>query len=195
MKRSVFLAALLAACAHQAPKPEFIPHAEDVPMHSYVAMNLDYAPYKAVLGQIENVEHISLKNRGEAHVTVISPVEFDRVLKPRLSIQQIQSLALEMKLQDSPLNPVCVGVGQKELNGKLEKTYFVVLESAALLNIRTAVQKAFVQAGGRPQDFLPGVFFPHVTLGYTARDLHFEDGVLKDKSSCRYSLTELNIQK
>ena len=33
-------------------------------------------------------------------------------------------------------------------------------------------------------------FYPHITLGFTKRDLHFEDGVRKDKSTC---VADLNL--
>ena len=79
-----------------------------------------------------------------------------------------------------------MGKGAKDLDGANEKTYFVVVKSDGLLELRTKIQKAFVAAGGSAADFLPENFYPHITLGYTKRDLHYEEGIRKDDSSCKY---------
>jgi 2'-5' RNA ligase len=186
---SVFI--LQTACAHTripatvaaGPAP-FIPHTEHQPMQSYLAMNLPYSHYEALRSVVEKTEQISLKNRGEAHITVISPVEYDNTLKAHLSIEEIHSLAVRANIQDTPYQEVCLGRGQKILQGKPEKTYYVVVKSPGLLKLRQMIKEAFVAHGGHEQDFHPETFYPHVTLGFTARDLHFEEGVVKNEASC-----------
>ena len=184
----------LFACTH-APKlvsPRvrepaiFVAHTTDKPMQSYLAMNLPYKPYKDLLEQIQTTEDITLKNRGEAHITVVTPIEFDQVLKRRLSIDLIHNMAAEFSLQQTPYETLCVGTGSKEIDGKTEKAYFVVVDSPGLVELRRLIQKAFVKAGGSAADFVPENFHSHVTLGYSLRDLHFEDGVIKNKASCKY---------
>lgn len=165
-------------------KAEFIPHTEEKPMKAYLAMNLPYAPYKSLFEQVQDAEKIQLNTRGEAHITVVTPVEYDKVLKKHISIAEITKIAEEAKIQDLTFTPVCIGRGEKELNGKPEKVYYVVVESSDLIDLRGKIEEAYVKNGGRPQDFVPEKFLPHVTLGYTARDLHIEDGVSKNKTSC-----------
>lgn len=198
MKRILFASVLmLTACATlNAPptttatseKTPFIPHAEDLPMKSYLAMNLPYAPYKALYEQVQEKEDRPLNNRGEAHITVVTPVEFDKVLKKHITIAEINKIAEEAKIEETPFTPVCIGKAEKMLSGHLEKVYFVVVESPALIDLRGKIEDAYVKNGGSEQDFVPEKFLPHVTLGYTARDLHIEDGVVKNKSTCLYNL-------
>lgn len=187
-------AAEAASKTFNAPSTErrqrFISHSAKRPMGSYLAMNLSYSPYNQLLEEVQKAEDLILKNRGEAHITVISPVEFDKVLKKHLSIKEIEKIALDAKIQNALFNPVCVGRGQKEISDKLEKTYYVVVDSPELLEIRKAVQTAYVKKGGSAQDFMPETFYPHITLGFTSRDLHLEDGVIKNKDSCLYPFKE-----
>lgn len=205
MKRFLFASLLmLMACAHNEPvstttnknfnapdtseKVEFISHTdEDKPMQAYLAMNLPYYPYQKLLEQLQEREGIKLENRGEAHITVVTPVEYEKILKKHLSIAEIHKIAETANIQYSAFTPVCIGKGQKEINGKLEKTYFVVVDSPALIDLRGQIEDAYVKNGGRPQEFVPEKFLPHVTLGYTARDLHYEDGVFKNHASCIYN--------
>ncbi|MNT88586.1 hypothetical protein D3C72_2291690 [compost metagenome] len=58
------------------------------------------------------------------------------------------------------------------------------MESHELLEMREAVQKLFIAKGGNSSEFLPGKYYPHITLGYSVKDLHYEDGVVKDLRSC-----------
>ncbi|MGZ3745455.1 MAG: 2'-5' RNA ligase family protein [Pseudobdellovibrionaceae bacterium] len=167
-------------------KAEFIAHTEKKPMQAYLAMNLPYTPYQAILEQLQKLEGISLVSRGEAHITVITPIEYNRILKKHLKIDEIHKIAEAEKIQETPFTPVCIGKVQKELKGKMEKAYFVVVESPALIELRGKIEEAYVNNGGRPQEFIPERFMPHVTLGFTARDLHLEDGVFKNNTSCLY---------
>ncbi len=93
-----------------------------------------------------------------------------------------------MDLQRSSYKLVCVAKGSLK-NKPEEATYYVVVESDRLLQIRKAVLDLYVHNGGKAEDFKAEVFYPHVTLGFTKRDLHFEDGVIKDQKSCLYPLS------
>jgi len=206
MKRVLFVSVLIfSACATPpsttqegfynpatTEKAPFIEHTEEKPMKAYLAMNLPYAPYQALLEQVQKTEGVTLTNRGEAHITVVTPIEYDKVLKKHLSIAEIHKIAAAAKIQDAEFTPVCVGRGQKEINGKLEKTYFVVVDSPALMELRGQIEEAYIKNGGKTQDFVPERFSPHVTLGFTARDLHNEDGVVKNKASCAHQFMVKN---
>jgi 2'-5' RNA ligase len=173
--------------------PGFIPHEEKAPMKSYLAMNLDFQFFSMLRLSLESELNIKLKNRGESHITVITPIEFDQVLSQKLSIQEITLLAEKMWLQKSAFEKICVGEASAVLYKQTEKTYFVVIESEQLLALRAAVQKLFISKGGRAQDFNPKSFYPHVTLGYTLRDLHAEDGAIKNSNSCIFKIQEKEL--
>lgn len=186
----------LVTCAHKpafnAPitgeSAEFIPHLDEKPMKAYLALNLPYGFYKDLLAKTERSETLSLKNRGEAHITLITPVEYDKILKKHLSIAEIHRIALQANIQQLPFKLLCIGRGQREIDNKLEKTYYAVVEGPALIELRRQIEAAYIQQGGKAQEFIPENFHPHVTLGYTLRDLHFEEGVVKNKSSCVYPI-------
>lgn len=165
---------------------DFIPHTESKPFGSYLAMNLADAPYKPLQPQIEVIEGLSLKSRGEAHITVITPLEYENILKNHISIEEINTIALESGIQSSHIQNICIGRGQKVVHGKIEKTHYVVIDSPNLFKIRRLIHSAYIKKGGNDQDFKPEHFFPHVTIGFTLKDLHFEDGITKDKESCVY---------
>jgi 2'-5' RNA ligase len=185
----LFFVLSFVRCVHAA---EFVPHTLHQPMQSYLSMNLPYRHYQELLQYTEQQEDIHLLNRGEAHITVISPVEYDSALKRHLSIEEIHEIAERAGIQKTPFEEICIGRGQKILQGRPEKTYFVVVQSEGLVKLRQLIAEAFVAHGGHPQDFHPEIFYPHVTLGYTARDLHFEDGVIKNKSTCIHALPLAN---
>ncbi|RYZ84807.1 MAG: hypothetical protein EOP06_17380 [Proteobacteria bacterium] len=165
----------------------FVPHVGEKAMQSYLAMNLPFKSYEPLLTKLKSLPEMPpLISRGEAHITVITPPEFDRGLKPQVSIQEINRVAEEAGLQKMRPKPICIGEGRKEIEGVVQKTYFVVMESPELVALRDQVQRLYVARGGNRSQFVAQNFYPHVTLGYTLRDLHFEDGVIKDKTSCIY---------
>ncbi|MFL5783561.1 MAG: hypothetical protein ACJ76H_03055 [Bacteriovoracaceae bacterium] len=151
----------------------FIPHAD------YVTYEVEYAPVKKVFDKL--VKDVGeLKTRGEAHITVITPPEFNDTLKKKITIDELNALALREKIQSSRYEPVCVGRG---FAGEL-KTYYIVVSSPDLLNIRKKVQELYVKKGGAARDFSPEKYYPHITLGFTDRDLHESDGVAKSERTC-----------
>jgi 2'-5' RNA ligase len=132
---------------------------------------------------IEKTIGRKLTNRGEAHITVVTPLEFDQVLKPFLTIEEINKIAKDNSIQESSFDILCIGSGRKELDGVNEETFFFVVESPDLLKIRHKIQEAFEAAGGKKSLFNGNYFFPHITIGFTKRDLHISDQVIKDDRS------------
>jgi 2'-5' RNA ligase len=162
----------------------FIKHEEDKPFGSYVVMNLPYEPVKALYQSIEKKSGQKLITRGEAHITVITPVEFDKVLKRHLTIGEITKIATDASIQSAAFEITCLGKGELKVGRDLLVTYFVVTPSEQLLEIRKAVEQKFISSGGTPGEFNAESFYPHITVGYSKRDLHFEDGVMKDDNAC-----------
>jgi len=163
----------------------FIPHKGKGEFDSYLAMNLPFAPMAKLLEQFQAQEPRPLKNRGEAHITVITPVEFWNQLKPAgITIQQIDKIATDMNLQSSAFEIICLGKGQANLKGVDQQAYYVVVQSEALLNIRRKIQSLIKTKAGAKSEFQADKFYPHITMAYTDRDLHESDNVIKNNDTC-----------
>ena len=147
---------------------------------SYLTMEIKYGPVKELFKQVAHAELKPLRNRGEAHITVITPVEYFEVLKEKVSIKEINEIAVHNNIQKSVFEVVCLGKG----SFKKDETFYLVLKSADLIKIRNEIQKLFISRGGKAEAFKASHFFPHITLGFTTRDLHEADGVIKDEKSC-----------
>ncbi len=145
----------------------------------YVAANVTFAPIEALRRDVERSLGGQLKNRGEAHVTTLTPAETG-VLRKKLSMAEIERIVAARGLQRARIEPQCVGVGSK---GR-DHTFFLVVGSPELVAVRGALADAYVAKGGARADFEPTAFFPHVTLGFTKRDLHESDGIKKNVASC-----------
>jgi hypothetical protein len=145
----------------------------------YVAANLAFAPIAALRGQVETAMVGNLKNRGEAHVTTITPVEMG-ILAKKLSANQVERIAVDSGVQKAAIVPKCIGVGVKGTDA----TFYLVVESPDLLKVRRAIAAAFVAKGGSAVAFNAENFYPHATLGFTKRDLFEGDGVVKSIASC-----------
>jgi hypothetical protein len=145
----------------------------------YVAANVPFAPIATLRKSLETTLAGTLKNRGEAHVTTITPDEM-RILRRKLAASDIQSIASHAGIQHAVITPRCVGLGE---SGK-DRTFFLVVESRDLLAVRHALADAYVAKGGSQHDFVADSFYPHVTLGFTSRDLFESDGVVKSAASC-----------
>lgn len=165
----------------------FIPHTGVGKFDNYLAMTINYEAIKPLFNQLETRVGRELKHRGEAHITVVTPVEYHQILKPYLSIQTINELA--KGIQNHSFEVVCLGAFEKSVNNKKEQTYYVVVKSDDLMSVRNRIAQTFIKAGGSKKDFKVSAFYPHITVGFSARDLHLSDGAVKDDSSCAYPLT------
>lgn len=184
---------LLGACAANTPflRPEaaavpFIGHEGPGAFENVLAQNLPYENFKMLRGLLEEYFGRKLNfyqgwnPQGEAHVTVITPVEYWQILRPYLTMQEINTIAVQNHIQASAPQVLGMGAGRAETDGQTEETYFVIMRAPELLKLRRAVQKEFVKRGGAAEAFDPEDFYPHVTVAFTKRDLHIQDGVIKD---------------
>lgn len=152
---------------------------------NYLSMRIDFSIAETLRKWVENEIGEKLKNRGEAHITVITPAEFN-ILKQKMTIEEIDQIAKVQNIQDSRLTPICIGMSRSIKDSKLE-TYYVVVESLDLIKIREKIAVLFYARAGSNEDFTPHTYYPHMTLGFNQRDLHLEsDGVIKNQESCSY---------
>jgi len=159
----------------------FIPHTEKTKFGSYLAKNITYQPVQKLKKEIEGAYGLTLLDRGEAHITVVTPIEYEKI-QAILDISEINQLA--QNIQSFAFQVLCVGKGEVELDGTKEKTLFVVVESENLKNLRRAIKQRYLEKGGETSKFDAEDFYPHITVGYTKRDLHASDGVFKDQRTC-----------
>jgi len=161
----------------------FVPHTGSGAFGSYVTMNIPQGPVVKTCKAIEKAIGKKLINRGEAHITVVTPPEYNKILKPFLTMERINQIAEQNLIQNSSFDILCIGSGQSQLNGKKEETFFFVVQSTDLLKLRREVSRAFEAAGGEKGLFDAEKFYPHITIGFTKRDLHLSDGVVKNETS------------
>ena len=178
----------------------FQSHQGDGAFDNTLAMTVKYGPIKDLRAQLESALNVKLdyfkawNPDGEAHITVITPVEFHTVLKNKLTMNEIEAIAQRYDLQDSRLSLMGLGSARIKLNGKDEETYFVIADSYDLRNIRHQIFYEFTRRGGDRAAFDPTWYFPHITIGYTKRDLHEADGILKNLKFSHDSRFRLKIR-
>lgn len=154
---------------------------------SYVEMKVPYEPIAQLKQDVEKREGVSLQSRGEAHVTVVTPPEMT-TLRTRLSLEQINGLMEKSNLQRIPIQLNCLGRSQIKQGERRLATYYVVIQAPGLLKVREKLRQQFIAAGGDRQAFVVERIHPHITVGYTERDLYPDDGVIKDSRSCLYKV-------
>jgi 2'-5' RNA ligase len=150
-----------------------------------LAMNIKPGPIKSLRSQIESSLGIKLdyfkgwNAEGEAHVTVITPPEFE-ILKSKLTMRELNAIAERYDIQLSRLMILGLGRARTKVEGKEESAHFLIVDSYDLRTIRQMIFYEFTRRGGERSAFDPSWFFPHITIGYTKRDLHESDGVIKN---------------
>ncbi|HLE11508.1 MAG: hypothetical protein A2504_05890 [Bdellovibrionales bacterium RIFOXYD12_FULL_39_22] len=155
-----------------------------------MAMNIRYSPVVALRKQIILARGHGLKifdgwdENGEAHVTVITPPEFNNIIRKYIPMKRIEAIALRHSIQSSELQVLGLGKGSALVDGQKQLTYFIIVDAPNLIKIRREIYKEFIQQGGPAASWDPDHFYPHITIGFTSRDLHESDGVFKDVSHC-----------
>ena len=156
---------------------------------NYVTYELAYPEYQALFIRLQQGLERKLKSRGEAHITIITPPEFE-ILKSKLSPIRIHALASSFLKKPIFFKHVCLGQGEKKTKDQTEQVYFIVVAAPELLKLRRALSE---EGHFNKKDFDPELFFPHITLGFTERDLYFEDGIIKNKTACPKKLQNLLV--
>lgn len=164
---------ILSSCVHQPPRAPA----------SYLSVDLPLSRYEKIRHTLEAKFAQPLKHRGEAHITLITPPEY-KILQSQISFDELYKTAEEMNIFSTPPEPLCIGEGAATKHPELGKTYYVVVASKKFLEFRQKVEGLFVARGGKKGAFQATLFYPHITLGFTHRDLHLEDGVIKDLTTC-----------
>lgn len=160
----------------------------------WLALNLNPAGYIKLLQKIKTKRNLELKSRGEAHITLLTPPEF-KSFQGQIPMSEIEA-ATKPILEKATFEVLCLGSGKlksqtPEAQATFE-TFFVVVQSKDLLEIRKVIY-GLAQKHNVAKNFNPEDYYPHVTIGFTVRDLHQADGVIKDKGTCQADLdSDLN---
>lgn len=169
-------------------KQEFIEHMGRGPFQRSLQMNIEFSSIRKLFMELDKDLKGALNKRNarkEAHITVITPPEFDNILDGFISINEIHELARRSKIQDSKFNILCLGKSEASVRGKSESTYYLVVQSMGLNKLREQIRDLFITRGGDSRAFSAAEFYPHITIGYTYKDLHIgPHGVKKDLNSC-----------
>lgn len=150
---------------------------------NYVSLDLEYPEYKATLDRLDTFLSIKLVNRGEAHITVITPPEFKTLsekISPEVIHQEWENWSAKI------FDKVCLGEGSLKEKNKVFKTYYIVVHAPEIKGFRMFLKNKY-----GVDNFNSELFYPHITLGFTEKDLHFEQGVVKDPKSCPQKLQHL----
>jgi hypothetical protein len=157
------------------------------PNETYLAMDINYGPVQKLREELEREQQIKLQHGGEAHLTVITPAEY-QTLKRHLWMTDINTIAKRHYIQDSRFEVICLGKAQT----KKELTYYLVVKSEDLVLIRQEIHKAFIKKGGERTAFDPKNWHPFISVGFQKRDFSVDEGFIKNEKSCvrQIKLTE-----
>ncbi|CAK0785937.1 hypothetical protein CVIRNUC_009150 [Coccomyxa viridis] len=176
------------------------------PKPNYVQQTLDFSavlPLFNAVNTYSTAQGVPLQNRGESHITVITPPEFAN-MQPYITIDQLNSLAADT-IQKSEFCIVCLGRDTLNLpvgaaTQALDTVYNAVVRAPDIVAYRQKVQDMFISAGGDGSHFdASHAFGPHITLGFTAAsatkglfaptDLFIEQDIFKFEQSCVAPIT------
>ena len=149
--------------------------------------NVNIEPLKSIKLQIEGREGVKLEDRGEAHITVITPPESQGAGDdPEGGIGQFITMTelidrYASSIMDTEFEVVCVGRQKRE--GAV--VYYLVVDSPSIIGVRQHIgreMKALAGVATEGLKFEPRLgFYPHITIGYLGSDVH---GVSKGRETC-----------
>jgi len=152
----------------------------------YLQQTLDFNSVKGLYGQLQKTV-LDLQTRQEAHITVINPQEYGDVLsKAGVTMDEIDNIAKRHRIQNASFKVLCMGKAHVPVNGKPDTVFFLVVSAPSLVKIRKDVERLYVKKGGEPSLFEAEAFWPHITVGFTIRDVFLlpDDHVYKGTNTC-----------
>ncbi|KAH8551154.1 hypothetical protein BGW37DRAFT_495003 [Umbelopsis sp. PMI_123] len=149
----------------------------------WLGQQLNFSYIQPIFEDLKKTQS-KLQSRGEAHITVISPPEYEVLAKANITIEEINTIASTHKIQESKFRVVCLG--RVELDENV--VYQLIIRSTDLIHIRTKIFQLYWRNGGNTALFDPRGFWPHITVGFTDHDLFLENGVFKGDNLCWRSI-------
>ena len=138
--------------------------------------NVDYKSIRSLVPQIEKLYDIKLKDRGEAHITVITPPEAQGWFTDHRGINYyISAMEIHQKyssvIQDASFKIECLG----SLKERANQVFYLVVSSPELIAIRKEILdelKRRAMFTGTKTNFNYKNYFPHITIGYIDSNIH-----------------------
>jgi 2'-5' RNA ligase len=166
----------LPAEALKASRLAFLPHHGPEPMEKYLAVNLSFSYFDQLRQQIEKaLGGTPLLHRGEAHLTVLTPPEYNEHFSAFWGIEEI-SARLGERLQKTAITSL--GLGSFVHPASKDSVFFIVAEAPEVFLIRRELAQA-LSAKNPQHQFQAANFEPHITVGFSLRDFFSQDGAVK----------------
>lgn len=133
--------------------------------------SVHYPSVNALIPQLNSLYKLNLEDRREAHITIVTPPEFQSSLTKVFTVNEMLN-RYSSSIQALPFEVVCVG-SRKSSNGQ-SHVFYLVVKSHELSNIRFDLAQE-AELRGRTQSiplvFKPEAFWPHITIGYIKGDV------------------------
>src|SRR5262249_17970784 len=112
-------------------KISWIAHSGPGAFDNYLIQILNFQYVKPVFDVLNTtVVKYPLINRGESHITVITPPEFWKILKPAgVTIDEVNAIAVSNRIQDSDFDIMCMGRERSTINGTDHEVYSILLKN------------------------------------------------------------------
>ena len=140
-----------------------------------MARNISFEPVSQIRRHIEMRRNLKLRHRGEAHITILTPPEYNQIREwnPSVNMNSINRLVGPV-VQYLHFNVLGIGsVKGLNTNNEISEVFFLVVRSRGLRAIRKLIaaewsipKKIF---DPMQQDF-------HITIGFTVSDLFSRPG-------------------
>ncbi|KAI8083194.1 uncharacterized protein B0P05DRAFT_467461 [Gilbertella persicaria] len=119
-------------------------------------MNFDFQYVKPVFDAVNSTK-VPLINRGESHITVITPPEFAVLATANVTIEQVNKIARDLKIQSSKVKVICLGKEDVVVSGVEKIVYQIIVSAPNLVKIREEIFKIYAKNGGNTALFDPEV--------------------------------------
>ncbi len=170
---SVFISTYSSAKTFMLSREVFktVPFSSQYSEAGALIRNVHYLSVNALIPQLNAAYNLDLEDRGEAHVTVITPPEFQTSLSRVFTIDEILA-RYNPAIQDVPFEIVCVG--SRKSTNKQNLVFYLVVKAPELTAIRNVLAlEGDLRAKllGIPFVFRPEAFWAHITIGYITGDV------------------------
>lgn len=165
----------------------YVPFSDQFSEDGALIMNVDYQAVADVRRQIEEIYDLELEDRGEAHITVITPPEaqgwFTESEKGIRDYYSTDAMIANYSpdLQFTYFEVVCVGMQEND-DGR--KVFYLVVDAPGLIETRDDIKLIAgmnAEEMGEELEFDPFAYDPHITIGFVEGDVH---GVSKGQDTC-----------
>lgn len=97
----------------------------------------------------------SSQQKGEAHITVITPPEFSVLATANVTLDEINAIALDHDIQSTKFRMICLGKESVRRQQQSAVVYQIIVSAPNLVEIRKAVFRRYFSKGGNPALFDP----------------------------------------